>query len=81
MKNNKFVSVSILILGLMIDGVVINLLIKLYQSSKLCALDPECMDESGMLYMIYYALLIIGTIVLILGIVRTIKSFIKNLNS
>lgn len=40
-------SLAILVLGTIINSIVISSLIKLYQSSKLCDLDPECMDESG----------------------------------
>ena len=77
MKKNKHIPIDILVIGTIINSIVISLLIKLYQSSKLCDLDPECMDESGMLYMVYYVLLIVGTVILIFGVIKTIKAFLR----
>ena len=77
MKKNKHTPIAILVIGTIINSIVISLLIKLYQSSKLCDLDPECMDESGMLYMVYYVLLIVGTVILIFGVIKTIKAFLR----
>ncbi len=74
-KQNKIVSFIILGFGVVIDVTTTILIVKQNESGRICDLTPGCMNETGMLYIIFGFFLVIGTIILLTGLVKVIKSY------
>lgn len=76
-KTKIVTSLIVLSLGIILNGIIIYFLSDLYKSSRECSLSPNCMDESGLLYIFYYGLLFVTVPILSSGIIRTIRAFLK----